>query len=273
MRHVIAEDGTSNEPFTGIHAEKYHRSDVLRFKQTYKDGKLNGPNEGYYENGQLSGTSTYKNGKRVGVHEQYWENGQLAGKGTYIDGKLEGTWEAYDKKGRVKYARPYKDGKPNGPTEYFDYEENGPLTEKGKDKGSNEDGISEVEHDSVLVLGGVHNTGYRPIQQGHAMRLKDAIKMSGGLTSEAQESGIRILRPKPNESGKKKEDYTILLPGSLPDGEQNPELLPKDIVWVPPKAAPPKRLTEEEISSLKRESLHEIEMQKDRIAELKSANP
>ena len=173
----------------------------------------------------------------------------------------------------MKYARPYKDGNPAGPTEYFDYDENGQVMEKGKDKGTNEDGVSEFDHDSVLVLGAVHNTGYRPIKQGYAMRLKDAIEISGGLTSEADESGIRILRPKPDESGNKKEDYTILLPGSFPDGEQNPELLPKDIVWVPPKAAQPKRLTEEEISSLKRESLHEIEMQKNKIAELKSTNP
>ena len=125
----------------------------------------------------------------------------------------------------------------------------------------------------ILVLGAVHNPGFYPIKQGNAIRLKTAIEISGGLTNEAEESGIRILRPKPNESGNKKEDYTILLPGSLPDGEQNPELLPKDIVWIPPKAAQPKRLTEEEISSLKRESLHEIEMQKNKIAELKSTKP
>ena len=134
----------------------------------------------------------------------------------------------------------------------------------------------------ILVVGAVHKNGFFPIQQDAAMRLKAAIEMAGDLTSEAEESGIRILRPEPNESGKG-EDYIILHPESFSDGEDNnPELQSADIVYVPTKLqaitvsggakasdTTENLSTEEVISSLERQNkriLHEIEMQKEKIA-------
>jgi protein involved in polysaccharide export with SLBB domain len=85
----------------------------------------------------------------------------------------------------------------------------------------------------ILVLGAVHNPGFHPIKQGDTIRLKTAIAIAGGLTSEAEESDIRILRPKLNESGTK-ENYTSLSPESLSaGGGNNPELQIGDIVYVP----------------------------------------
>jgi hypothetical protein len=136
----------------------------------------------------------------------------------------------------------------------------------------------------ILVVGAVHKNGFFPIQQDAAMRLKAAIEMAGDLTSEAEESGIRILRPEPNESGKG-EDYIILHPESFSDGEDNnPELQSADIVYVPTKLqaitvsggakasdTTENLSTEEVISSLETQNkrvLHEIEMQKEKVATL-----
>lgn len=90
----------------------------------------------------------------------------------------------------------------------------------------------------VLVLGAVHNPGFHPIKRGGAIRLKAAIALAGGLMSEADESNIRILRPKLNESGTEK-SYTSLSSGSLSKGQGNdPELQPGDIVYVPTTEQP-----------------------------------
>ena len=116
------------------------------------------------------------------------------------------------------------------------------------------------------------------------MRLQAAIEISGGFTSEAEESGIRILRPKPSESGKG-EDYITLHPESFSAGEDNnPKLQSGDIVFVPTKlqaitvaggakasGTTGNLSTEEVISSLETQNkrvLHEIEMQKEKMATL-----
>ena len=57
-----------------------------------KDGKLDGPFESYYENGQLKAKSTYMAGELGGPYELYHENGQLRLRGTYDMGVKCGEW-------------------------------------------------------------------------------------------------------------------------------------------------------------------------------------
>jgi antitoxin component YwqK of YwqJK toxin-antitoxin module len=66
----------------------------------------------YYDNGQLSFKETYKDGKKEGPWVGYYKNGQLRGKGTFKDGKMEGPWVSYNKDGTVneKWTGTFKDG-------------------------------------------------------------------------------------------------------------------------------------------------------------------
>ena len=66
----------SNDPFTGTSIE-YHLNAQLKEKTNFKNGKLDGLNEGFYENGQLQGRANYKNGELEGLLETFDENGQL----------------------------------------------------------------------------------------------------------------------------------------------------------------------------------------------------
>jgi antitoxin component YwqK of YwqJK toxin-antitoxin module len=50
-------------------------------KVTYAAGKLDGPAEVYYDNGQLQQKETYKADALDGPYESYHENGQLGWKG------------------------------------------------------------------------------------------------------------------------------------------------------------------------------------------------
>ena len=97
-------------------------------KGTYKDGKLDGPCERYYSNGQLWVKCTYKDGNQDGPYETYYENGQLWEKCTYKDGKLDGPYEAYYDNGQLWVKCTYKDGKKDGP--YESYYGNGQIKEK-----------------------------------------------------------------------------------------------------------------------------------------------
>ena len=66
--------------------------DKKPYHHIYKDGKLHGPCEAYYENGQLEARGTYKDGELHGPFEAYHENGQLMYKGTLHMGEECGKW-------------------------------------------------------------------------------------------------------------------------------------------------------------------------------------
>ena len=87
IRYLIQSDGTSNEPFNGVVITNYENGQ-LRYKKTFKYGKLNGLYEHYYGNGQLRNKGTYKDGNKNGLFIFYNDNNQLMSRGTYKDGKL-----------------------------------------------------------------------------------------------------------------------------------------------------------------------------------------
>ena len=66
----------SEEPFTGT-TVSYYENGQLKYKENYKDGKLDGLRESYYENGQLRMKANYKDGEADGLFEGYDENGRL----------------------------------------------------------------------------------------------------------------------------------------------------------------------------------------------------
>ena len=87
----------------------------LRSESNYKDGKSEGVQKWWYENGQLEFEGNYKDGKKHGK-ETWWNNGQVVKEENYKDGKLDGKyteWYGYEN-GQIKTETNYKNGKGDG---------------------------------------------------------------------------------------------------------------------------------------------------------------
>jgi len=94
-------------------------------KGAYKDGELDGPYEGVWENGNLREKKIFRMGKEHGPYEEYFEKGGLNEKGTYKDGNKDGPYERYFEDGGIRLKGTF----PYGP--YEEYYPNGQLREKG----------------------------------------------------------------------------------------------------------------------------------------------
>jgi antitoxin component YwqK of YwqJK toxin-antitoxin module len=77
----------------------------------------------FYENGQIFKKDFYnENGKLSGPFEYYFEDGQTFQKGNYLNGNLDGWWEEHYKGGiprEIEYKNLYKDGEVIQYTEQF----------------------------------------------------------------------------------------------------------------------------------------------------------
>ena len=89
---VLSETFNQLESRGGLYYKKF--SDVPfsgkvtgHYQGKMKNGRWDGPNVRYWDNGQLEFKGTWKNGKRDGPWFWYQEDGQLSYKGTYKDGK------------------------------------------------------------------------------------------------------------------------------------------------------------------------------------------
>lgn len=96
-----------------------------KIETAYKDGKADGIEKIYYEDGSLQAKIPYKNGKKDGTKEEYYEDGTLQARISYKNDKPYGTEEKYHKNGNLKERIPYENGKINGILK--NYDENGKL--------------------------------------------------------------------------------------------------------------------------------------------------
>ncbi|MDC6461128.1 toxin-antitoxin system YwqK family antitoxin [Gammaproteobacteria bacterium] len=108
-------------------------SGQLREKINYKDGELNGPYEVYYENGQLKEKGNHQDGERDRPYENYYENGQLKEKGNFKDGKRDGLFERYHENGQLELKGNFKEGKEDGLWNYFNQDGELTSTKEWKD--------------------------------------------------------------------------------------------------------------------------------------------
>lgn len=108
--------------FQGI-MEEWDRSNWgNNLKISYKDGNFDGD---YYRYWDIEHKKTkehyfYKNGKRDGFQEEYYENGILRKKSLYKDGKLDGYTEEYDENGVLRKKSFYKKGELDGTCVEYD---------------------------------------------------------------------------------------------------------------------------------------------------------
>ena len=139
----------------------------------YKDGKLDGVWEDYYDDipeEVLQQRSNWRNGVRHGATETYTLNiltntGVLTERKNYKNGKLNGLYETYSfeecgisssqicsdsNSSLLKEKRNYKDGKEEGLYEYF--HENGQLQVRGNLKDGIKEGVWEFFHENGELL-------------------------------------------------------------------------------------------------------------------------
>ncbi len=108
----------NNEPYSGWAKEMYDSGQVKGLGQA-KDGKPDGLQTHWYENGLKESEVTYKDGKMDGLFRRWHENGQKQSEGTYKDGKKDGLWTSGQDNGQKLSEGTYKDGKRDGLFTYW----------------------------------------------------------------------------------------------------------------------------------------------------------
>lgn len=90
--------------------EQYYKNGQLKIRLFYHLDTLQGLAEGYYENGQLK--VTYQNDKNEidGLYQFYHENGKLATKQVFQHGLLNGIQETYYPTGQLNSQATYQEG-------------------------------------------------------------------------------------------------------------------------------------------------------------------
>ena len=77
------------------------RTHGLKYKEIYKDEKLEGEQLKWWENGQLATKKFYKDGKQEGKYLEWYKDGQLCCKSFYKEGKLAGEQLYWYKDGQL----------------------------------------------------------------------------------------------------------------------------------------------------------------------------
>jgi len=137
----ILKDGKKN----GVE-KVYKENGQLRSETTYVDGKKNGVQKHYF-NGQLRIETTYVDDEKNGVEKHYEENGQLRSETTYEDGKKDGVGNLY-KNDKLYIETTYVDDKKNGVEKV--YEENGKLEREGNYIDDKKNGVEKYYHEGQL---------------------------------------------------------------------------------------------------------------------------
>jgi antitoxin component YwqK of YwqJK toxin-antitoxin module len=110
IRDGITYHQDTNEPVIGIIQSFFPNSSQIAERQTYRDGRRDGPSESFHENGQLDITGNLTDGKRNGLFKTFDENGQLETRGNYKDGELHGLFEYFDEEGNLTETVTYQNG-------------------------------------------------------------------------------------------------------------------------------------------------------------------
>lgn len=89
----------------------YDWTDAVFNESTMREGELDGPSVGYWENGQKRFEENFDAGTQVGEQKYYHDNGQLQRSYTLIDGEINGESRAYSQDGKLVWVRYYSSGR------------------------------------------------------------------------------------------------------------------------------------------------------------------
>jgi len=71
------------------------KTDRLIYRCVFKNGRMNGVVEKWYDNGKLEFKCTYKNGKPNGLYQKWHKTGALYVQCEYIDGEKHGKYQQW----------------------------------------------------------------------------------------------------------------------------------------------------------------------------------
>ncbi len=95
--------------------ELYNRkTKLIIYEKNYKEGKKEGIQKSWHENGQIWNEGNYKEGKKEGIQKNWYDNGQLCYEENYKEGELDGIQKEWYKNGQLEYERNYKEGELDG---------------------------------------------------------------------------------------------------------------------------------------------------------------
>jgi len=170
----------------------YFYPETLKATEIFKNGKLEGVQKNYFDNGNISSVSEYKNDlldglvtsyyysgnkksiqnykldKKDGVQKAFHSNGVMSELNTYTNGVLSGASHTYFKSGKLKEVDQYTDSKEDG--HYTAYHENGTLSIEGQNIKGKAEGewkyydskgkINEIHHYVNNTEDGLHEEYY-----------------------------------------------------------------------------------------------------------------
>jgi len=99
-------------------------NDQLKSEVNWKDGKLDGKQTRWYENGQIKSVGNFKEG--VGKETSWDKNGQKKSEANWKDGKLHGKRTWWHENGQIEREEIYQVNKLSGETKYS-YYDNGQI--------------------------------------------------------------------------------------------------------------------------------------------------
>ncbi len=99
----------NNEPFSGWIKGMYDSGQVKGIGR-FKDGKPDGLQTAWHENGQKWNETTFKDGEPDGLWTSWYENGQKDNETTFKDGKEDGPFTEWHDNGQKAAEGTYKDG-------------------------------------------------------------------------------------------------------------------------------------------------------------------
>lgn len=108
----------------------YNENGKIYWILEYKNNIQNGKEIRYFDNGETEVKENFKNGKRNGEGKYYYENGKLATVTNYLDGIVHGKNITYYKNGRISSETMYKNGKIEG--KWVDYNNDGSVRDQGE---------------------------------------------------------------------------------------------------------------------------------------------
>ncbi len=111
---VFNDNGERNDKWT-----YYHTNGSIAGTNIYKDGKLDGADIDYFENGQKSLESAFKDDLRHGVTSVYNQTGDLNRSMYHNNGKIDDSLVYYYTNQQVDYKLPMKEGIIDGKVNYY----------------------------------------------------------------------------------------------------------------------------------------------------------
>lgn len=104
----------------------YYNNGAVKEELNIKEGRLNGEDTKYFENGKKMEVGHYENNLKYGLWARYNPAGTLTAEASYSkNGRKDGTWMVYNDAGAKLFKMEYKDGEKTGT--WMQWDESGNL--------------------------------------------------------------------------------------------------------------------------------------------------